>query len=111
MENLEAEMKRLSGGETRAKRDFLLTLVIGLIFEMPFKVSFIETVSKPLKEMEVDESMSIIVDCIFGYYIYLLRHEPNDIAFRQNAINDLHCYIDNDGDALKTKNYIGYLEN
>lgn len=111
MENLKAEMQRLSGGRTAIKRDFLLTLIIGLIRELPFRHFFIETISKPLKGVEASESLSILIDCIFGYYIYLLEHEPDSLAFRRDAINDLECYLENEGDTLKTKHYIGYLEN
>ena len=110
MKDLKAEMQKLSGGATYIKRDFLLTLVIGLIVELPFRHLFIETVSKPLKGMETSESLSILIDCIFGYYIYLLEHEPNSLAFRRDAINDLECYLENDGDTLKTKHFIGYLD-
>ena len=111
MENLKAEMQRLSCGETVVKRDFLLTLIVGLIFELPFRTSFIENISKPLKDKEVNEPLSVLIDCIFGYYIYLLNHEPSDESFRRDAIGDLYRFLyENDG-GYKTKNFKGYLEN
>lgn len=110
MKDLEQEIKCISGKITVVKRDYLLSLVISLILERPFRESFIDNVSNPFKAKEVDEAMDVLIDCILGYYIYLLRHEPNYLAFRRDAISDLYCFLKDDVDTLRTKNYICYLE-
>jgi hypothetical protein len=113
MKNLTTQLTVISKETTNKKVDFLMKTMIEMMDRMSNKKAFIEHIKSPLEEVKKkDKEINVLVNGIFGYYIYLYNKKPDNAVdlFLNDSMHDLRCFLKNSKNKLKTKNHKVYLK-